>query len=347
MQLWIRMPSSAEFQSTLSVGRATHALQGIRENLEYFNPHPPWGERPPPEFVLLVFIVFQSTPSARRATLILFVLRAVTLFQSTPSARRATVELPEPLLLIFDFNPRPPRGERRWHRPCREAACLFQSTPSARRATCPLRQSPDEPAISIHALREESDRRFVSTLPSGCRFQSTPSARRATCCRPPARGLLPISIHALREESDRMLWPTELKRHKFQSTPSARRATETDTIYTERTEVFQSTPSARRATAAGAVGWRTSCQISIHALREESDLVVVVDQVGFFGISIHALREESDDIRILTPQIFALNFNPRPPRGERRNPGSPQHWFYLISIHALREESDTFTSGGV
>ena len=90
MQLWIRMPSSAEFQSTLSVGRATHALQGIRENLEYFNPHPPWGERPPPEFVLLVFIVFQSTPSARRATLILFVLRAVTLFQSTPSARRAT-----------------------------------------------------------------------------------------------------------------------------------------------------------------------------------------------------------------------------------------------------------------
>ena len=34
--------------------------------------------------------------------------------------------------------------------------------------------------------------------------------------------------------------------------------------------------------------------ISIHALREEGDLVIIVDEVGFLGISIHALREEGD-----------------------------------------------------
>ena len=33
-----------------------------------FYPRPPRGGRQPPEFVLLVFIVFLSTPSARRAT---------------------------------------------------------------------------------------------------------------------------------------------------------------------------------------------------------------------------------------------------------------------------------------
>ena len=35
-------------------------------------------------------------------------------------------------------------------------------------------------------------------------------------------------------------------------------------------------------------------KISIHAPREGSDLVVVVDEVGLFGISIHAPREGSD-----------------------------------------------------
>ena len=56
--------------------------------------------------------------------------------------------------------------------------------------------------ISIHALREESD---DPVLPRACclsRFQSTPSARRATVDRVPQCTLHTISIHALREESD-------------------------------------------------------------------------------------------------------------------------------------------------
>ena len=56
-------------------------------------------------------------------------------FQSTPSARRATIPDREHTLLLHHFNPRPPRGGRPQAavQPIRES--LFQSTPSARRAT--------------------------------------------------------------------------------------------------------------------------------------------------------------------------------------------------------------------
>ena len=55
--------------------------------------------------------------------------------------------------------------------------------------------------------------------------------------------------------------------------------------------------------------------ISIHALREESDYIGA-RYVPVFAISIHALREESDWVKTLTCDNGA------------------------ISIHALREESD-------
>ena len=58
--------------------------------------------------------------------------------------------------------------------------------------------------------------------------------------------------------------------------------------------------------------------ISIHALREESDLKTSHQPTVQQNISIHALREESDCKR----------------RQNLRD--------YPISIHALREESDLF-----
>ena len=57
-------------------------------------------------------------------------------------------------------------------------------------------------------------------------------------------------------------------------------------------------------------------------------------------ISIHALREESD----LANKIFDkrdYNFNPRSPRGERRVFSWLEGYREYISIHALREESDS------
>ena len=57
-------------------------------------------------------------------------------------------------------------------------------------------------------------------------------------------------------------------------------------------------------------------QISIHALREEGDAGRSL-LVGVRDISIHALREESDTAAVDLVSNFA-DFNPRPPRGERR-----------------------------
>ena len=56
--------------------------------------------------------------------------------------------------------------------------------------------------ISIHALREEGDRRPLPATCAALTFLSTPSARRATAQTPHPCGELAISIHALREEGD-------------------------------------------------------------------------------------------------------------------------------------------------
>ena len=63
--------------------------------------------------------------------------------------------------------------------------------------------------------------------------------------------------------------------------------------------------------------------ISIHALREESDMETAIVCTKATGISIHALREESDDV-LLTLFFPCTDFNPRPPRGER--PGSLENF---------------------
>ena len=52
--------------------------------------------------------------------------------------------------------------------------------------------------------------------------------------------------------------------------------------------------------------------ISIHALREESDVTNDVDNHYFKSISIHALREESDTTAIASA-FCVTDFNPRSP----------------------------------
>ena len=148
-------------------------------------------------------LVFQSTPSARRATVM-----------GWPCCARAKISI-HALREESDsggwwfpattqnFNPRPPRGERLSFAISVVMAAIFQSTPSARRATLP-----SLPFVALAVI-----------------FQSTPSARRATT--PDYRGVwdIIISIHALREESDDVFPDTTIAQEVFQSTPSARRAT--------------------------------------------------------------------------------------------------------------------------
>ena len=79
--------------------------------------------------------------------------------------------------------------------------------------------------------------------------------------------------------------------------------------------------------------------ISIHALREESDIILFLAAILQTQISIHALREESDRRR--DTMIYRDgNFNPRSPWGERQSQNAFINRAIDISIHALREESD-------
>ena len=88
---------------------------------------------------------------------------------------------------------------------------------------------------------------------------------------------------------------------------------------------FLSTPSARRATIISSI-IVLPLSISIHALREEGDIVHGIGESLSF-ISIHALREEGDALTPLStsPGIY---FYPRPPRGGRP---FPNRW--KISTH--------------
>ena len=78
---------------------------------------------------------------------------------------------------------------------------------------------------------------------------------------------------------------------------------------------FLSTPSARRATIISSI-IVLPLSISIHALREEGDIVHGIGESLSF-ISIHALREEGDHRR-LPVWLVLCHFYPRPPRGGRR-----------------------------
>ena len=171
-----------------------------------------------------------------------------TIFLSTPSARRATLVVDdghlEALISIHALREEGDAHKRHggryssisihalreegdsffWLLPL--SARQFLSTPSARRATEQGAGNPHGKVISIHALREEGDRRSLRTAAEQLEFLSTPSARRATAGdvgngnagwnnfypRPP-RGGRPD------DGADRVV------QIEFLSTPSARRAT--------------------------------------------------------------------------------------------------------------------------
>ena len=103
-------------------------------------------------------------------------------------------------------------------------------------------------------------------------------------------------------------------------------------------EGFLSTPSARRATHLLQFR-KQELEISIHALREEGDLMDIEPPTLMIGISIHALREEGDLCKYRAFLLF-IYFYPRPPRGGRQVHLKSTIYPLRISIHALREEGD-------
>ena len=192
--------------------------------------------------------IFQSTPSPRRATLIVAGVFHTSEFQSTPSPRRATdtQTIIGKLDGVFQSTPSPRRATETPYYFFEDFE--FQSTPSPRRATFFYKKRVDLIGISIHALPAEGD-----PVPSVVEGSS-----------------LYISIHALPAEGDPCVSSAASPSRRFQSTPSPRRATTLSRSsrvwrhyfnprpprggrpkpksYSLFLAAFQSTPSPRRAT---------------------------------------------------------------------------------------------------
>ena len=193
---------------------------------------------------------------------------------------------------------------------------LFQSTPSARRATYIEETHSYYWIISIHALREEGDDFVHVHAVTVHQFQSTPSARRATDNVAKCYAWVGISIHALREEGD--LYLILHKPFDFAISIHALRE-EGDLLITTLTILiknFNPRPP-RGGRLHPVVCPRFLIAISIHALREEGDCCSRSSRDSLKVISIHALREEGD-AQSWNQMLSSTDFNPRPPRGGRR-----------------------------
>ena len=198
------------------------------------------------------------------------------------------------------FNPRPPRGGR--HR----FVVKFQA----------------DVLISIHALREEGDKRSRGQTSRKSDFNPRPPRGGRPDVLWFAVGPCNISIHALREEGDSSSVPFLYLLTDFNPRPPRGGRLFSGPVMLLPYQ-FQSTPSARRATKEERLRANLS-QISIHALREEGDMLLWWAPSGM------------------------KNFNPRPPRGGRLSLVVSLNKAFEISIHALREEGDggTLCKGG-
>ena len=245
--------------------------------------------------------------------------RAPWTFQSTPPARGATRRRYSRPCSSPYFNPRPPRGGRQRRPKNFRRSTSFQSTPPARGATPgirPLRHSiadfnprpprggrryPGRPAGGAGNFNPRPPRGgrpggLVTGMPPRPTFQSTPPARGATTASALAVfDVLIISIHAPREGGDGGGDVPIIHKGNFNPRPprGGRRIPAADL---SACRPFQSTPPARGVT-----------------------LLEVNKMVKIRIISIHAPREGGDSVKCRSSASSSNNFNPRPPRGGRRN----------------------------
>ena len=190
------------------------------------------------------------------------------------------------------FYPRPPRGGRQAGAVASKPKGVFLSTPSARRATTWRWCAVHRQLISIHALREEGDPCpcffHVGSFP----FLSTPSARRATMC-------LATSF--------------SLSSYFYPRPPRGGRPRKCAGM--ERVRYFYPRPP-RGGRHNGGSCRDFSHWISIHALREEGDLMrpLFCSPGGKFLSTPSARRATSRNPAFIW-QVG--DFYPRPPRGGR------------------------------
>ena len=298
-----------------------HALRKERDppsrrsslSSQNFNPRAPQGARPLNGGVGMLRNGFQSTRSARSATLLRSASTAHRQFQSTRSARSAT-----------GFCTR------------RRQITLFQSTRSARSATSVGEELLPLHTISIHALRKERDWmqhicRELSTV-----FQSTRSARSATLPTYKAHRKGQISIHALRKERDDSPDSQFSTTRNFnpRAPQGARLLKEIDA---EWQKLFQSTRSARSATNLAGRD-KLTFAISIHALRKERDPFRLAFRLSPSNFNPRA-PQGARRLAFAIPEGHHIFQSTRSARSATCNVTVNAYSSY-ISIHALRKERD-------
>ena len=305
---------------------------------------------------------FQSTPSAWRETLIVFVLLSGIVISIHSLRMEGDLDVMTGYcqqLWISIHSLRMEGDTFAWGGA--HGALLFQSTPSAWRETCRHRslhgnQSHFNPLpphggrlrgfrtmtgkrfISIHSLRMEGDISLSFPHIVGLLFQSTPSAWRETGLYVYVLDALEISIHSLRMEGDTMLCSSSMEYDLFQSTPSAWRETSRETFFSDCVP-FQSTPSAWRETI---TIWKYLAQyVHFNPLPPHGGRLKLLAAIRcVFIISIHSLRMEGDDLKSFKLYPITLYFNPLPPHGGRPHRFPKCCWYQQISIHSLRMEGD-------
>ena len=191
--------------------------------------------------------------------------------------------------------------------------------------------------ISIHALREEGDKRYLGTNGGDSYFYPRPprGGRRISggtiaepvkhfYPRPPRGGRRIHNSKCIRECG-------------FLSTPSARRATFSGSvIYWSCINFYPRPPRGGRQNTSTSTGGTDT--ISIHALREEGDLLyfVAILFVSVF-LSTPSARRATKGYKTFEVQVI-ISIHALREEGDLRRAGwrsrSP------ISIHALREEGD-------
>ncbi len=149
--------------------------------------------------------MFQSTPSARRATHARHAVAVVLLVSIHALRTEGDFRSSRGSTGTVRFNPRPPHGGAPLWLHVSAHPNEFQSTPSARGRPITTGRPSAPHEISIHALRTEGGVDQPSIHNVATLFQSTPSARRATDCCSKSSTSCRVSIHALRTEGDESL----------------------------------------------------------------------------------------------------------------------------------------------
>ena len=150
-----------KFLSTPSARRATGRFLAEESESKNFYPRPPRGGRLERKIEQHERKHFYPRPPRGGRLISRAPMWLPPIFLSTPSARRATaVVWPHPVS-VMHFYPRPPRGGRRRHRVRDTQGVQFLSTPSARRATMKARFPQ---AVDVVFLSTPSARRATLRL---------------------------------------------------------------------------------------------------------------------------------------------------------------------------------------